>query len=72
LKRYQEVIDLYRKGKSYRSIAQQLNLNRMTVARYVQAGSFPEHAGDFMKAKLAPSRRDSDSDGTKEITMLSS
>lgn len=41
LKRYQEVIELYREGKSYRSIARQLNLHRMTVARYVQAGSFP-------------------------------
>jgi transposase len=54
LKRYQEVIDLYRKGKSYRSIARQLNLHRMTVARYVQAGSFPEHARRFYDNQARP------------------
>jgi hypothetical protein len=54
LKRYQEVIELHREGRSYRAIARQLGLHRMTVARYVQAGSFPEHAGRSYSSHAQP------------------
>ena len=44
LARYQAVIDLHRQGLKMRAIARQLGLNRRTVRRYLEAGSFPEMA----------------------------
>jgi transposase len=42
--RYHQVLSLHNQGHSERRIARQLNLNRLTVSRYLRAGSFPERA----------------------------
>jgi transposase len=44
LERYEQAVNLYRKGVSQRAIGKQLGLNRETVRRYVRAGEFPERA----------------------------
>jgi len=40
--RYQQVMELHRRGHSGRSIASQLGLNRKTVRDWLRAGRFPE------------------------------
>jgi len=42
--RYDQVLSLHSQGLSERSIARQLNLNCITVRRYLRAGTFPERA----------------------------
>jgi transposase len=42
--RYEEVIDLYRQGVPLLRIAQQLQLSRGTIYKYVAASTFPERA----------------------------
>lgn len=44
LERYQRVHELYAQGKSQRSIARTLHLDRDTVRRFLQASTFPERA----------------------------
>ena len=44
LKRYQRVHELHAQGKSQRSIARTLHLDRDTVRRFLQASTFPERA----------------------------
>jgi hypothetical protein len=42
---YEQVLELHRQGLSRRSIASRLGLDRGTVRRFLEAGSFPERAG---------------------------
>jgi transposase len=42
--RYDEVVRLFAQGMAIRAIGRQVRLSRKTVARYLRAGSFPEHA----------------------------
>jgi transposase len=42
---YEQVLELHRQGLSRRAIASRLGLDRSTVRRYLEAGSFPERAG---------------------------
>jgi transposase len=42
--RYEEVVRLFEQGMAMRAIGRQLRLSRITVARYLRAGSFPERA----------------------------
>ena len=42
---YEQVLALQQQGLSRRSIASRLGLDRSTVRRYLEAGSFPERAG---------------------------
>lgn len=44
LEKYEQVMELHHQGMSHRKIARQLNINRATVGRYIQAGEFPERA----------------------------
>jgi len=44
LGRYEQVIELYRRGLTIRHITRLTQLSRKTVRRYVQAGEFPEIA----------------------------
>ncbi len=44
LERYQRVRELHAQGKSQRSIARTLHLDRGTVCRFVRAATFPERA----------------------------
>jgi len=44
LEKYEQVIKLDHQGLSHREIAQQLNINRETVGRYIRMGEFPERA----------------------------
>jgi transposase len=44
LERYQRVHELHAQGKSQRSIARTLHLDRDTVRRFLQASTFPERA----------------------------
>jgi transposase len=53
-KRYQEVIELYGRGLSYRKIATHVGLYRTTVAKYVQAGTFPERADRQYRRSTSP------------------
>jgi len=50
---YRRVIDLHQQNHSMRSIARQLNIDRGTVQRFIEAGTFPERA-----ARPYPSRVD--------------
>jgi transposase len=60
--RYEEVIKLHQQGKSARAIAHQLGLYRGTVARYIQADSFPERA-----SRSYPHRTDSIIEAIRQI-----
>jgi transposase len=42
--RYDDVVGLFTQGMGIRAIGRELRLSRKTVARYLHAGSFPEHA----------------------------
>jgi hypothetical protein len=42
LERYEQVRDLHQQGFSLRAIGRMIELDRRTVQRYVQSGSFPE------------------------------
>lgn len=42
IERYQQVVELYRRGTSLRAIASQLGLNRKTVRYWLRARQFPE------------------------------
>jgi len=41
---YEEVVDLYRQGKSIAAIAQHLQMSPTTVRKFVYAGAFPERS----------------------------
>jgi transposase len=41
---YEEVVELYRQGKSIAAIAQQLQMSPTTVRTFVYAGAFPERS----------------------------
>jgi transposase len=53
---YAQVWSLHRQGWSNRPIAQHLGIGRMTVVRYLQAPTFPEHKGrsKTRKSLLSP------------------
>lgn len=42
--RYEEVLELYRRGKSIPTIAQALHMHHMTVRKLIAAGAFPERS----------------------------
>jgi transposase len=42
LERYQKVIELHQKGCGIREIARQIQIDRATVRKFIQAGEFPE------------------------------
>jgi transposase len=53
---YEEVVELYRQGKSIAAIAKELQMSPITVRKFVYAGAFPERsAHKFREAyRLAP------------------
>jgi transposase len=51
---YEPVWTLHRQGWSNRAIAQPLGIGRMTVARYLQAPTFPERKGHSTTGKSVP------------------
>jgi len=42
--RYNEVVELYRKGRSQQEISRTLHMERKTIRRFLRAGQFPERA----------------------------
>jgi transposase len=54
LERYQEVMDRHHRGESDRAIARQMGLHRATVAKYVQAGVFPERVTRSYDSRARP------------------
>jgi len=53
--RYEQVLELFRKGASIRAIAEHLGMHRRTVRRFVRSDGFPERASP----KRCPSTLDS-------------
>jgi len=47
--RYQEVVELYRKGMSQQEISRTLHMGRKTIRRFLRAGQFPERAKPHRK-----------------------
>lgn len=48
---YEQVLDLHRQGVSRRAIADRLGIDRSTVKRFVEAGTFPERAGRYYRRR---------------------
>ena len=54
MERYQQVIELHRRGVSQRRIAKRVGIHRETVARYIRAGRFPERIPRKYASKTDP------------------